>query len=57
MRKREHSRDKKSVGYIDCVSKRCIYRIYIYRSKGPDAIDKALVGMVNVFVRDKLLVQ
>lgn len=30
---------------------------YIYiEAKRPDAIDKALVGMVNVFVRDKLLV-
>ena len=29
--------------------------IYISKQK-TDAIDKALVGMVNVFVRDKLLV-
>ncbi|KAI5960672.1 SPT5 [Candida pseudojiufengensis] len=39
------------------VFQRDSFRGYIYiEAKRPDAIDKALQGMVNVFVRDKLLV-
>lgn len=39
------------------VFQRDAFRGYIYiEAKRPDAIDKALVGMVNVYVRDKLLV-
>ncbi|KAK6204432.1 uncharacterized protein RJT21DRAFT_8433 [Scheffersomyces amazonensis] len=39
------------------VFQRDSFRGYIYiEAKRPDAIDKALTGMVNVYVRDKLLV-
>lgn len=39
------------------VFQRDAFRGYIYiEAKRPDAIDKALLGMVNVYVRDKLLV-
>ncbi|KAG2735960.1 hypothetical protein G9P44_000050 [Scheffersomyces stipitis] len=39
------------------VFQRDAFKGYIYiEAKRPDAIDKALVGMVNIYVRDKLLV-
>ncbi|KAK6454606.1 uncharacterized protein RJT20DRAFT_130787 [Scheffersomyces xylosifermentans] len=39
------------------VFQRDSFKGYIYiEAKRPDAIDKALVGMVNIYVRDKLLV-
>lgn len=39
------------------VFQRDAFRGYVYiEAKRPDAIDKALAGMVNIYVRDKLLV-
>lgn len=39
------------------VFQRDSFKGYVYiEAKRPDAIDKALVGMVNIYVRDKLLV-